>query len=118
MSTILGNTPSGVPPHYIRVKRAKQTLFLNCDVHIDTVQSIKERVEQLTGKPVEQQRLYLGKQLLDNHHTLYDCGIEKEDGVLTLVYALGGNPMQWEEPHEALIGHINRPVHLEMHTIS
>lgn len=105
---------SGVPPHYVRVKRHKQTLFLHCDVGIDTVLAIKQRVEQLTGKPIAQQRLHLDKQLLENHHTLYDSGIEREDGELILCYALGGNPMQWEEPEEAMTGKSNRVVVLEM----
>ena len=114
MATLPTLAGSGVPPHYVRVKRAGQTLFLHCDVHVDTVLTIKERVELLTGKPVAQQRLFLGRQLLENHHTLYDCGIEREDEVVTLAYALGGNPMQWEEPQEAQSGQLGRQVTLEM----
>ncbi len=50
---------------YIRVKRYKQTLFLHCDLHLDTVLALKERVESLAGVPVLQQKLLLGKQALD-----------------------------------------------------
>jgi hypothetical protein len=99
---------SGVAPHYIRIKRHKLTIFLHCDLQNDIVQAIKERIEKLTGRPWMQIRLVLGKQVLENHSTLYDCGIENEDGELNLVYSLGDD--QWEELEDALNGTADMPV--------
>ena len=99
--------PAGVAPHYIRLKRHKQTVFLHCDVHHDTVQALKERVEKLTGRPWMQIRLLLGKQVLDNFSTLYDCGIESEDGELNMTYLISTTPggeELWEELDDALSG--------------
>lgn len=99
--------PGGVAPHYIRIKRFKQTIFLHCDVHHDTVQALKERVEKLTGRPWMQIRLLLGKQNLDNFSTLYDCGIEAEDGELNMTYLLSvsaGGEEVWEDLEDALLG--------------
>lgn len=101
----MSNQPA---PHYVRIKRHKQTIFLHCDLKEDTVQLMKERVEKLTGKPAALQRLLLGKQNLENHSTLWDCGIEKEDEQLLLVLAVqqGDNPNElvWEFPEEAEFG--------------
>jgi len=93
--------PAGVPPHYIRIKRYRQTIFLHCDLN-DSVQALKERVEKLTGKPWMQFRLLLGKQNLENHSTLSDCGVENDDSELYLLYATG--PETWEELDDALSG--------------
>jgi hypothetical protein len=98
---------SGVAPHYIRIKRHKLTIFLHCDLQNDIVQAIKERIEKLTGRPWAQIRLVLGKQVLENHSTLYDCGIENEDGELNLVYSLGND--EWEELDDALNGAMEAP---------
>lgn len=101
------SAPGGVAPHYIRIKRFKQTIFLHCDVNHDTVQALKERVEKLTGRPWMQIRLLLGKQNLDNFSTLYDCGIEAEDGELNMAYLISvtpGGEEQWEDVDDALNG--------------
>ena len=99
---------NGVPPHHIRVKRHKQTIFLHCDLQIDTVLAVKERISKLTGRAEKDQRLLLGKQVLENHTTLYDCGIEKEDGEMSLVYSIGEDPTTakqiWEELEDAMNG--------------
>ena len=89
-------------PSYVRIKRHKQTIFLHCDLHNDTVLVLKERIEKLTDVPVLQQRLLLGKQALELNTSLYDCGIEKEDAELVLVLATGED--EWEDPQEALEG--------------
>lgn len=52
-------------------------------------------------------RLFLGKQNLDNFSTLYDCGIEAEDGELNMTYLLSvtpGGEEVWEELEDALSG--------------
>jgi hypothetical protein len=101
------SAPGGVAPHYIRVKRYKQTIFLHCDLQHDIVQAIKERIEKLTGRPWMSIRLHLGKQVLDNFSTLYDCGIEQEDGELNMTFLLhttpGGEEI-WEDLDDALNG--------------
>ena len=89
-------------PSYVRVKRHKQTIFLHCDLHTDTVLVLKERIEKLTDIPVLRQRLLLGKQVLELNTSLYDCGIEKEDAELYLVIDQGED--EWEDPKVALEG--------------
>jgi hypothetical protein len=87
---------------YIRIKRHKQTIFLHCDLN-DTVQTIKDRVARLiTSHTAQQMRLLLGKQNLENHTSLYDCGIEAEDAELLLVYATGEET--WEDWAVAMDG--------------
>ncbi len=86
---------------YIRIKRAKQTIFLHCDLNAENIVVIKERVEKLTGVPLMKQRLYLGKQMLENMTTLWDCGIDKEDRELTLVYQRDDG--SWEDPNDSLL---------------
>ncbi len=55
----------------------------------DTIQSVKEKVTQRDGIPVEQQRLiYSGKQL-ENAKTLSEYDIQK-DGTLHLVLRILG----------------------------
>ena len=88
---------------YIRIKRFKLCLFLHCDLQHDTILVIKERIEMLDGHPVMHQRLLLGKQVLENNMTLWDCGIEKEDQCLTLVKR-ANEDSPWEDPREALEG--------------
>jgi hypothetical protein len=87
---------------YIRIRRHKQTIFLHCDLHQDTVLVLKERIEKLTGTGVMQQRLLLGKQVLELNTSLWDCGIEKEDAELLLVLSTGED--QWEDPADAADG--------------
>jgi hypothetical protein len=43
---------------YVRVKRAKQTFFLHVEP-TETVLEVKQKVQQLTEQPVEDQRLFL-----------------------------------------------------------
>ncbi len=89
---------SSLVPSYIRIKRPKQTIFLHCDLN-ETVQAVKERIEKLTGQPANMQRLLFGKQLLEPYTSLMDCGIEKEDAEVILLYNIGQNgEEQWEEP--------------------
>lgn len=84
---------------FIRIKRGKQTIFLHCDLHQENIVVIKERLEKLTGVPLMKQRLYLGRQLLDNLTSLWDCGIEKEDRELLLTVQRDDNT--WEDPQDA-----------------
>lgn len=86
---------------YIRIKRHKLTVFLHCDLN-DTVRSLKERVEKLTSRPANQMKLLLGKQDLENNTSLADCGIDKEDAELLLVYSTGEET--WEDPADAAGG--------------
>jgi hypothetical protein len=94
-------------PSHVRVKRAGVTLFLHCDLRNDTILVMKERIERLLGAPVISQRLYLGRQMMPNHSTLWEAGIEIEDAEVILAYSLGFiNPdvELFETPEEALDG--------------
>ena len=98
--------PISLPAH-LRIKRHKLTLFVHTDLRVDTVLVIKERLERLTGVPVMKQRLYFGKQLVQNPATLWDSGIEVEDAELTLAFSTGigpGDVDMWEDRLEALEG--------------
>eukprot|EP01006_Ploeotia_vitrea_P000631 TRINITY_DN103379_c0_g1_i1.p1 TRINITY_DN103379_c0_g1~~TRINITY_DN103379_c0_g1_i1.p1 ORF type:complete len:130 (+),score=22.76 TRINITY_DN103379_c0_g1_i1:35-391(+) len=78
---------------YVRIKRKKQTIFLHCDT-TDTPLSLKEKVAQINNMPVENQRLLLGKQLLEDTAQLQEQGV-KNDTVLFLVYKEADD--KWEE---------------------
>ena len=94
--------PATTGPCYIRIKRHKQTIFLHCDLN-DTVLTMKERVAKLiTTHTPQQMRLLLGKQNLENHTSLYDCGVEKEDAELLLLYATSEDT--WEDWATAVDG--------------
>lgn len=99
--------PISLPSH-IRVKRHKLCLFIHCDLRVDTVMVIKERLEKLTGVPVMKQRLYLGNQLLANSATLWDSGVEVEDTELFLIFSTGIDQKtdveSWEDVATALAG--------------
>jgi hypothetical protein len=99
--------PISLPSH-IRVKRHKLCLFIHCDLRVDTVMVIKERLEKLTGVPVMKQRLYLGNQLLANSATLWDSGVEVEDTELFLIFSTGIDQRtdveSWEDVATALAG--------------
>lgn len=86
---------------YLRIKRGKQTIFLHCDLNAETIVVLKERIEKLTGVPLMKQRLYLGRQILENLTTLWDCGIEKEDKELTLVHQRDDG--SWEDPSDIIV---------------
>ncbi|CAD2218004.1 Ubiquitin family, putative [Angomonas deanei] len=82
---------SATPPNYLRLRRFNRTIFLYCDFQQDTVQSIKERIEKLTGRTFYLIRLYLDKQTLEDGSTLYNCGIEKDGTELIIAHAKGKN---------------------------
>eukprot|EP00759_Apiculatamorpha_spiralis_P012515 PhF_6_TR19531/c0_g1_i1/m.28502/K03873/TCEB2; transcription elongation factor B, polypeptide 2 len=89
------------PPMYVRIKRRKQTVFLHCDVN-ETITAIKGRVQLILGVPPTHQRLLLGKQVLEDHATLADCGIDKDkdDAVFYLCTRVDDGQSgeeQWEE---------------------
>lgn len=96
---------TAVPPNYLRLKRYNRTIFLHCDFHLDTVQSIKERIEKLTSRTFYTIRLYLNHQNLDDCTSLFNCGIEKDGTELVMVYSKGKSAdgdFLWEEVAEAM----------------
>ena len=95
------NQPTGLM-YYVRIKRKNLTIFLHCDLN-DTVQLMKERVEKLIGHPAAQMRLLLGKQPLENHTSLLDCGIEKEDAEMLLAFSTGKQDATGEEIWEDVV---------------
>lgn len=58
---------------YIRVKRNKTTYFLQC-VPSETILQVKEKLQELTDQPVNDQRLILmpNKEVLDDSKSLAD----------------------------------------------
>lgn len=58
---------------YIRVKRNKTTYFLQC-VPSETILQIKEKLQELTDQPVDDQRLILmpNKEVLEDSKSLAD----------------------------------------------
>eukprot|EP01059_Diplonema_ambulator_P014973 TRINITY_DN26014_c0_g1_i1.p1 TRINITY_DN26014_c0_g1~~TRINITY_DN26014_c0_g1_i1.p1 ORF type:complete len:127 (+),score=49.52 TRINITY_DN26014_c0_g1_i1:48-383(+) len=87
------------PSMYVRIKRRKQTIFLHCEPS-DTVLSLKEKVAAVTGKPVTDQRLLLGKQNLEDASTLSDSGLTAADTgtELFIVYKIVTETEErWEE---------------------
>jgi len=99
---------SAHPPMYVRIKRKKQTVFLHCDLN-DTIATLKARVALIMGTQVPMQKLLLGRQNLEDHNTLADCGIEKDspDTVLFLIQRLDDGQSGeevWEEVEIAPTG--------------
>eukprot|EP00992_Anisonema_acinus_P003947 TRINITY_DN1438_c0_g1_i1.p2 TRINITY_DN1438_c0_g1~~TRINITY_DN1438_c0_g1_i1.p2 ORF type:complete len:109 (-),score=35.91 TRINITY_DN1438_c0_g1_i1:73-399(-) len=80
---------------YVRVKRLKQTLFLHCEPSDHPV-ALKEKITQINNVPVENQRLLLGKQTLEDGLPLSEQSVEN-DTVIFLVYRLDGEDDKWEE---------------------
>lgn len=58
---------------YIRVKRNKTTYFLQC-VPSETILQVKEKLQELTDQPVNNQRLILmpNSEVLEDSKTLAD----------------------------------------------
>jgi transcription elongation factor B subunit 2 len=73
---------------YIRVKRQRSTIFLHVEP-TETVLEVKQKVQQLTEQPAENQRLYLDGVNLDDAKTLAEVKVDN-DAVLAVVFKLNG----------------------------
>ncbi|KAL3899187.1 MAG: hypothetical protein SGCHY_002230 [Lobulomycetales sp.] len=79
-----------MPAKFIRVKRFKQTFFVESDAQ-DTVLGLKQRLEPLTGKQAGDVRLLLSPSTpaLDDHAVLDQVGVQ-DDTVVYMVYWIPG----------------------------
>lgn len=80
---------------YVRVKRQKQIFFLHVEPS-ETVLEIKQKVQALTEKPADDQRLFLDGLNLDDAKTLAEVKVEN-DAVLALAYKIDEEAGTWEE---------------------
>lgn len=71
---------------YIRVKRKKTTIFVHVEP-TDTIQDVKQKLQQLINQPADQQRLHKDGASLDDSKRLTDLKIENDD-VVALTYLL------------------------------
>ena len=69
---------------YVRVKRLKQTIFLNCEP-TDTVMDVKTKLQQFAGKGPDDIRLLADNNPLDETKTLADLKVEN-DAVVCMVF--------------------------------
>eukprot|EP00670_Eutreptiella_braarudii_P026488 CAMPEP_0174375776 /NCGR_PEP_ID=MMETSP0811_2-20130205/115797_1 /TAXON_ID=73025 ORGANISM="Eutreptiella gymnastica-like, Strain CCMP1594" /NCGR_SAMPLE_ID=MMETSP0811_2 /ASSEMBLY_ACC=CAM_ASM_000667 /LENGTH=103 /DNA_ID=CAMNT_0015526341 /DNA_START=23 /DNA_END=330 /DNA_ORIENTATION=+ len=82
---------------YVRIKRHKQTIFLHCEL-TDHALTLKEKISLINNVPIENQRLLLDKQVLEDAASLQEQGIQN-DTVLFLVYRIDGEEEKWEDVH-------------------
>eukprot|EP00668_Euglena_longa_P015481 GGOE01019566.1.p3 GENE.GGOE01019566.1~~GGOE01019566.1.p3 ORF type:complete len:108 (+),score=44.82 GGOE01019566.1:38-361(+) len=80
---------------YVRIKRLKQTIFLHVEL-TDLAVTLKEKISQINGVPVESQCLMLDKQVLEDGASLQEQGVHN-DTVLFLVYCKEQDPQEFEE---------------------
>eukprot|EP00899_Mesostigma_viride_P006060 jgi/Mesvir1/15455/Mv11436-RA.1 len=76
---------------YIRVKRKRSTYFLHVEPS-ETILEVKEKIQGLTDKSVDCQRLFLDTTNLDDARSLADLKIEN-DAVIALTFKENG---EWE----------------------
>jgi hypothetical protein len=97
---------------YVRVKRAKTTMFLHVDPS-ETVMELKQKIQAATdseetpgGVPIDRQRLLAGptfEQALEDARQLQELKVEN-DAVLALVHATedgGWEPVDVQAPGQA-----------------
>ncbi|XP_073045865.1 polyubiquitin 9-like [Primulina eburnea] len=79
---------------YIRVKREKTTYFLQC-VPSETILQIKEKLQELTDQPANNQRLILmsNREVLDDSKSLADQKVEN-DAVVALTLRKDDNEFE------------------------
>ena len=73
---------------YVRVKRHKQTFFLHVEPS-ETILEVKQKVQQLTDQPADEQRLFHEGVNLDDAKSLAELKVEN-DTILALTFKLDG----------------------------
>eukprot|EP00216_Chloropicon_sp_CCMP2111_P000517 CAMPEP_0198235910 /NCGR_PEP_ID=MMETSP1446-20131203/1807_1 /TAXON_ID=1461542 ORGANISM="Unidentified sp, Strain CCMP2111" /NCGR_SAMPLE_ID=MMETSP1446 /ASSEMBLY_ACC=CAM_ASM_001112 /LENGTH=102 /DNA_ID=CAMNT_0043917355 /DNA_START=10 /DNA_END=318 /DNA_ORIENTATION=+ len=71
---------------YVRVKRGKTTYFVHVEPSV-TILELKQKLQELTEKMPEQQRLLKDDTVLEDAKSLADCRIENDD-VIALTFHL------------------------------
>lgn len=92
---------------YVRVKRAKQTIFLHVEP-TETILEVKQKIQALTDKPVFEQRLFLHgsdqhKLHLEDAKSLAELKVEN-DAILALVYKVEGDGEEYEAINIETVG--------------
>eukprot|EP00277_Geminigera_cryophila_P030754 CAMPEP_0173062390 /NCGR_PEP_ID=MMETSP1102-20130122/3786_1 /TAXON_ID=49646 /ORGANISM="Geminigera sp., Strain Caron Lab Isolate" /LENGTH=103 /DNA_ID=CAMNT_0013929045 /DNA_START=32 /DNA_END=343 /DNA_ORIENTATION=+ len=83
---------------YIRVKRQKQTVFLQCDPS-DTIMSLKRKLASINNLEIKEIKLVLIEDgiALDNDKTVRECKLDATDGsVVALLYQDNTLEAGWE----------------------
>ncbi|KAI3825197.1 hypothetical protein L1987_06674 [Smallanthus sonchifolius] len=98
-TSALNPTPSSFPDRiyfFVRTISQGKTLVLHGNPH-DTIKFIHEKIQSATGIPVMEQRLIYGGKQLQWEHSLYQCRITNDAGLILVGRMRStGHPKVWQ----------------------